>query len=341
MPPPTRPRVAAPQAARPPTPGPAAFSVGVALHFSHPRGVAVDGEGNLYVADYSDAVIYKVTPQGQVTLAVGATVKPGGVGHKVEMSTPCGVAVDKDGTIYVADADGNTVWKIPATGDVVGFKGKSGSPGDKAQAGADFAGPTCLALDQSGNLLVGDTHAHAVRKIYRNGLVVTFAGQPTADSASVDGLGGDARFGGPRGIAVDGDGMVYVADEEFDTVRKITSDSVVSTVAGGLPVTVNAPVELPSPRGLAVDFKGNIYVACTDDNLIRKIAVDRTVTTLAGKAGEAGTADGKGDAARFAGPRGLAADLQGNVYVADSDNGLIRKISPDGTVATVRGTPLN
>ena len=320
----------------------------VDLHFSNPRGVTVDDKGNIYVADYSDSAVYKVTPQGQVSLVVGAEVKPGGPGRKVEMATPTGVVVDKNGIIYVADADGGTVWKVPATGDVVGITGKPASPSAdaKVDAAAVFNGATCVAADQDGNVYVGDTHGHAVRKISPAGVVTTLAGQPSADGASVDGKGTDARFGGPRGIGVDSAGIVYVADEDFGTVRKITPAGMVTTLAGNASATtgskdgMGAEAIIAAPRGLAVDAKGNVYVACTDEGIIRKIAPNGIVTTLAGKAGETGATDGKGADARFSGPRGMAVDKAGNIYVADADNGVVRKITPEGVVSTVMGTPL-
>jgi sugar lactone lactonase YvrE len=98
---------------------------------------------------------------------------------------------------------------------------------------------------------------------------------------------------------------------------------------------VGAKAVIQTPRGLAVDTKGNLYAADTDEGIIRKITPDGTVTTLAGKLNDAGLADGKGAEAQFAGPRGLAMDKDGNIYVADSDNAAIRKITPDGTVTTV------
>jgi sugar lactone lactonase YvrE len=322
-----------------------AASTAADVEFTNPRGVTVDGDGNIYVAAFSDSAIVKITPQGRSIMVAGPSVKPGDAGRSVELGTPSGVAVDKNGIIYVADADANTVWKIPPTGDVLAFTGLSAAPDvAKVDPAADFNDPNCVAVDQDGNVYVGDTHSHAVRKISREGVVTNLAGNPAADGANVDGKGAAARFGSPRGIAVDSAGVVYVADEDFGTVRKIMPDGTVTTLAGNGASSaskdgVGAQAVINTPRGLAVDTKGNVYVACTEEAIIRKITPDGTVTTLAGKLGQTGAQDGQGDAARFSGPRGLGVDKDGNIYVADSDNDLIRKITPDGTVTTVGNAP--
>ncbi len=145
----------------------------------------------------------------------------------------------------------------------------------------------------------------------------------------------------PRAITVDPGGNLYVADAEGGTVHRITPAGVVTTIA--LQVANNKDAKpapaLAGPRGLAVDQAGNIYVADTDNNLIRKITPAGVLTTLAGVPGSSGADDGPGATARFAAPRGLAVDAAGNVFVADSDNGSIRKITPDGTVTTMTAAP--
>jgi sugar lactone lactonase YvrE len=188
-------------------------------------------------------------------------------------------------------------------------------------------------VDAAGNVIVADTHNNLVRKITPDGVVSTLAGNSAPEEAkSVDGKGAVVRFGAPRGIAIDGAGNIYIADEMFGTVRKIALDGTTTTLAGNATASgvsskdgVGDKAIISTPRGIAVDSKGNVYVA-------------DTVTTLAGKIGDAGFANGPGPAARFSGPRGLAVDKDGNVFVADSDNGAIRKIEPNGVVRTIGGT---
>jgi sugar lactone lactonase YvrE len=310
--------------------------------------LAIDPAGNLYIGDVVDEVIYKMTPDGKLTLLAGGanfSGNPDGVGAAAGFNGPSGLALDKEGNVYVADGDNNLIRKISPAGKVTTLAGKYGDSGDADGQGpaAQFQGPTGVALDAKGNIYVANTHGNTVRKITPDGTVTTLAGKPGDGNAlSVDGKGGAARFGEPRAIAVDGDGIIYVADEQFGTVRKIALDGTVSTLAGdasGAATTskdgVGTKAAITSPRGIAVDAKGNVYVADTDNNAIRKITPDGTVTTLAGKIGEAGNVDGQGADARFSGPRGLAVDKEGNIYVADSDNSLIRKITPGGTVTTL------
>ena len=323
------------QAADAPPPAPPSNKV---ITLSNPRGLAIDKDGNLYVGDVSDGAVYKMNQQG-----LGAKL------GNADIGTPTGVAVDKDGNVYVADADSNTIRKISVDGKTTTLAGKDGASGatDGPGATALFNGATSLAIDAKGNLIVADTHNNLVRKITPDGFVSTLAGKVGSDEAkSVDGKGAEVRFGAPRGIAVDSAGVIYVADEMFGTIRKIAPDGTTTTLAGSAAASAGTSKDgvgtlaiIATPRGIAVDSKGNVYVADTDSNAIRKVSADGTVTTLAGKIGEPGTADGKGDAARFSGPRGLAVDKDGNVFVADSDNGAIRKITPDGVVTTLGVKP--
>ena len=165
---------------------------------------------------------------------------------------------------------------------------------------------------------------------------------------SADGTGAAARFDYPNGVAVDGSGNVYVADTGNNTIRKITPAGVVSTLAGtaGGPTVppgsadgTGAAARFFEPYGVAVDVRGNVYVADTYNNTIRKVTPAGVVSTLAGTAGTSGSDDGTGAAARFNFPQGVAVDGSGNVYVADRDNNAIRKVSPAGVVSTPVGVP--
>ena len=161
-----------------------------------------------------------------------------------------------------------------------------------------------------------------------------------------DGNGTSAAFSGPRGVAVDGSGNVYVADWGNSRIRKITTGGTVTTLAGGGGSEWNGAgysggngtsAGFSYPSGGALDWSGNVYVADTRNNRIRKITPGGTVTTLAGS-GTAGYADGNGLSASFRYPYGVAVDGSGNVYVADSFNNRIRKITPSGTVTTLAGS---
>ena len=172
------------------------------------------------------------------------------------------------------------------------------------------------------------------------GAVTTFAGSATGGFAN--GVGAAAQFNNPIGIATDAQGNIYVSDSFNNRIRKIGSDGTVTTIAGngtaGLtPSGPAADAEFYGPQGLAVDASGNIFVADFGNNVIRKISTAGTVTTFAGN-GIAGYVDGAATVAEFNGPAGLAFDKQGNLYVADNNNNMIRKITAAGVVSRVAGT---
>jgi sugar lactone lactonase YvrE len=191
-------------------------------------------------------------------------------------------------------------------------------------------------VDGSGNVLVADMSNNAIRKISPAGAVTTLAGQAGA-SGNTDGLGNQARFNAPYGVAADKAGNVYVSDSGNNCIRKITSDGMVSTLAG-LPGYAGSAdgsgdnARFANPQGLAVDAHGNLYVADTGNNTIRKITSGGIVTTVAGLAGVSGTNDAAGGTARFNSPGGVTVDGAGNLYVADTGNQTIRK--------TAFGTPV-
>jgi hypothetical protein len=174
-------------------------------------------------------------------------------------------------------------------------------------------------------------------------LVATLAGS-AEDSGSTDGFGTAARFSGPHGIAIDSDGTLYIADSWNNTIRTITSDGMVSTIAGlagssGSTDGTGASARFSVPMGVAVDNEHNVYVADFNNATIRKITPAGVVSTLAGAAGNYGSTDGFGSSARFFAPWGIAADGDGTVYLTDFNSSMIRKVSPDGAVTTLGGAP--
>jgi sugar lactone lactonase YvrE len=270
----------------------------------------------------------------------GAIGSVNGSANEATFSNLMGLTVDSSGNIYVADSRNNLIRKVSADGSVstLAGSGKQGSDDGKGSA-ASFFFPTALAVDAHGVVYVADTQNNMIRKIMPDGTVTTLAGRPTADTK--DHPGALTRFDNPYGIAVDKLGNVFVSDWDKDLIKKITPDGRVSVFAGtgdrGLKDGPLASASFYLPEGLAFDQKGNLYVADTYNNMIRKISRDGKVTTLAGKP-KKGHANGKGAAASFNRPDGIAVDKSGNVYVADVENSKIRKITPDGNVTDFAGT---
>ena len=190
-----------------------------------------------------------------------------------------------------------------------------------------------MAVDGDGNLYVADTNNSTIRKVTPAGVVTTLAGLNEEEPGSVDGTGTAARFREPSGVAVDGDGNLYVSDTYNHTIRKVTPAGVVTTLAGsagssGSDDGTGTAAGFNYLRGLAFDGDGNLYVADAGNNPIRKVTPAGEVTTLAGTAGSSGSINGIGPAARFKYPTGVAVDGDGNLYVIDESK--IRKVTPAG-----------
>jgi serine/threonine-protein kinase len=253
---------------------------------------------------------------------------------------PSGVAVDKLGYVYVADAGNDLILKISQSGTVSVFAG-SGTAGfaDGVGAAASFSGPAGVAVDATGNVYVADEGNEMIRKISPSGVVTTLAGNGKTGSAN--GTDTAASFFLPSGLAVDGAGNVYVADWGDQLIRKISPSGVVTTLAGngnrGSANGTDTVASFYEPAGVAVDEAGNVYVADQHNDLIRMISPLGVVSTLAGS-GAHGSDNGESTAASFNIPNGVAVDSAGNVYVADEGNNLIRKISPSGGVTWLAGT---
>jgi sugar lactone lactonase YvrE len=234
---------------------------------------------------------------------------------------------------------------VPITGMTIStFAGTAGSFGSADGTGiaASFYFPNGITVDSSGNLFVTDSGNNTVRKITAAGVVTTFAGTAGL-SGSTDATGAAARFNNPKGIAADSSGNVFVVDSGNHTIRKITAAGVVTTFAGsaGLTGSTNATGTLARfllPSRITADASGNLYVTDSGNQTIRKITAAAVVTTLAGTAGVVGSVDGLGAAASFNNPKGITVDGSLNVYVSDSGNHTIRKITITGAVTTLAGT---
>lgn len=323
-----------------------ADGTGTAASLSGPVGVALDKSGNLYVTDYYvvgvnyyNNLIRKITTTGAVVSTLAGTGDQGfvnGPGNLAQFSVPNGVAVDASGNVYVADVDNNRIRMVTPAGVVSTFAGTGGrgntdGAGSGPNAVATFNAPSAIAIDGSGNLYVADFSNNVIRKITAAGVVSTLAGSGALGFNN--GVGINASFNQPNGIAVDAAGNVYVADAGNSVIRKVTAGGVVSTYSGsGTAGATDGPANTASfrrPAGLTIDLGGNIYVADAANNEIRRISATGVVSTLAG-ASSLGAINAIGTNARFFDPEGVVIDANANIYVGDKGNNLVRKIAAGG-----------
>jgi sugar lactone lactonase YvrE len=336
-----------------------ADGTGSAAQFNQASGVATDAAGNVYVADATSDSTYggnntirKITPAGVVTTIAGQVGVHGsanGIGTAAQFYFPNAVATDAAGNVYVADTYNCAIRKITPAGVVTTLAGQLASCGsaDGTGSAAQFDSPTGVACDAAGNVYVADSGNNTIRKVTPAGVVTTIAGQ-SGVAGSANGVGTAAQFNDPQGVATDAAGDIYVADTGNFTIRKITAGGSVSTFAGQIGVQGSADgtgsaAQFATVAGIATDTAANVYVTDHDTNgtaTVRKITAAGVVTTLAGEAAVTGAADGNGAAASFNFPYGIAADSAGTLYVVDSLNGGVRKITPAGAVTTlVTGVP--
>ena len=325
--------------APPPPPPPPATTF-----FSFPAGIAFVGPDGLFVTDSSGDTVQKVTTAGDVTLLAGSSGNAGasnGSGAAALFNQPGGLVATGAGVIFVADTANAIIRRIGTDGSVTTFAGSSASRGNADGVGtaATFSAPLGLAIDAAGNLFVADAMNHTIRKITSAGVVSTLAGSAGVPGFA-DGTGTGAQFNYPAGLTVDAGGNVYVADRSNNIIRKIAPTGLV-TVLAGLPGVSGADDGTGSlalfnqPSGLVLDGAGNLYVADTGNSTIRKVTPAGAVSTLAGLPTIGGNQDGTGSGAMFNQPRALTTDSSGNLYVADTGNAAIRKVTPAGVVTTL------
>jgi hypothetical protein len=319
-----------------------------------PYAIALDGSGDLFIADYGNQRIREVKlSSGVITTIAGGGTGDGQAATAAPLNYPENVAVDSAGNLYIADFDNNRVRKVNHATDLittVAGTGTAGYNGDGGQAtAAELSAPYAVALDSAGNLYIADSNNERVRKVnLSTGVITTIAGNGSYGYSGDGGQATTAEFEYLRGIALDGSGDLFIADYYNNRIRKVVlSSGIITTVAGtgttgyngdGIQATA---ATLYFPEGVAVDSSGNLYIADYDNNRIREVLVSSgLISTVAGN----GTAGYSGDngaatAAEVYYPEGVAVGAGGNLFIADTDNCRIREVyASNGTIATVAGS---
>jgi gliding motility-associated-like protein len=308
-----------------------------------PSSITTDIYGNLYVADIGANIIYKITPAGVKTIFAS-------------VPNPTSMAFDRLGNMFVADNVSHVIRKIDAITNTVNTFAGDGTAGysdNLVGLSARFNKPFGLAIDAADNIYVTDEANHRIRKIAPNGAVTTFSG--SGAPGHVDGLPNTARFSSPKYVTIDPDGNLYVTSGTVNnnTIRKVSSSGVVSTIAGGVAGVPAALQNIGTPGGLSVSPTGDLLVAGAAKNQILKITPGGALVVIAGSGAE-GADTGVGAAATFKRPQDVKFDKDGNLYVADQNNNLVRKVilggytidkplpaglSFDPTTGIINGTP--
>lgn len=327
---------------------------------SLPTALTIDSQGSLYIADFGNGRVRKISNGVMTTVlgsSIGVPILDGETAFSTRLEGPTGVAVDRAGVIYFAEggigsgtglARGDyRVWKVPLTGELRTLAG-TGSPSFAGDGGlasiAQFNGPAAVGVDRIGNFYIADSSNHRVRFIDPAGNLATAIGNGTPGFAVEFGSPASALLNSPRGLVVDSAGSVYIADTGNNRIRKYQPGGNVVTYAGngnaayfgdGGPAT---RASINQPEGLAMDTGGNLYIADSLDNAVRKVTPDGIITTIAGT-GVSGFAGDGGPATRalLNRPRAVALDSAGNVYIADTGNQRVRRVDLNGNIATIVG----
>lgn len=305
-----------------------------------PEGVAVDSQGNIFIADYCNHRIRKIGTDGIIRTAAGNGVKSfagdGGPATNAGLNSARGVAVDSAGNLYIADTDNHRIRKVDTNGNIstVAGNGSDGYLGDGvAGTSTRIAAPRGVAVDSAGNVYIADTDNHRIRKVEPSGNISTVAGNGTGMYSGDGGPATTAQLNGPTWVALDTQGNLFVADANNNRIRKILTNGNIITIAGngtgdfsgdGGPAT---QASLSWPYGVAVDSLGNVYIADDNNQRIRKVGTNGIIDTIAGNGpalfvGDGGPATG----ARLSVPCGLAVDARGNIYVPEYATHRIRKL---------------
>ena len=319
-------------------------------------GIAIDEAGNIYIADSENHVVRKVDPNGVISTAAGTGEEgflggDGGLATNARLSTPSGVDVDKAGNLFIADQGNMRVRKVDTNGIIstvagTGFVLNDGINGIAAIA-ADLTWPTDVAFDETGNLFIVTKGDHRVFKVDTNGIITTVVGYKAPDGESAFGFSGDggaatsAKLDEPSSVAVDGAGNIFIADYLNRRIRKVDTNGIITTFAGGATHGESGDggpasnATLSRPTGVTVDEEGNVFIADKLFSRIRKVDTDGIISTVVGSGTNGFSGDGgAATSAELNNPHGVAFDRTGNLYISDQENQRIRMVEAIGAGLT-------
>ncbi len=318
--------------------------------FYWPYGLSFDSTGNLFVVDYVNNRIRRIDTQGIVTTVAGNGQRgfsgDGGPATSAPLEFPFSADVDSSDRLLISDTFNNRIRRVSqGIISTAAGTGRLQNPGDNGPAtSAQFNRPYGVAIDAAGNMFVADTYQYLIRKIAVNGVITTIAGNGRLGYSGDGGAALNAALNAPESVAVDATGNVYIADTFNHRIRRVTPQGTITTIAGnefaffagdGGPAN---RASLNFPSGITLDANNNLFIADTSNNRIRKVTPQGVISTVAGN-GQAGYSGDGGSAlsAALNGPQEVAVDTAGNLFIADTNNNRIRKVTPQGLISSIAG----
>jgi sugar lactone lactonase YvrE len=308
---------------------------------NRPTAVAVDTQGNVYIADSLNRRVLKIDSKGIIAKVMGT-----GKGSlqredlpaiETNLSQPYGIAVDAQDNLYVLNRGHSKIHKVTPDGmaHTIAGTGRRGFNGDEIPATqAQIAGSNHLAVDAAGNVLIADTGNQRIRKITTDGIIHTIAGTGEQGFNGDGGAAAQAQLANPSAIAVDGAGNIYIADFSNHRIRKIDTEGIITTVAGtgtpeyngdGIPATT---ANIGEPTGVAVDAGGLVYISDQVNDRVRVVLRDGIIMTVAGTGERGYTGDGGPSTEALINiPDIICLDRAGNLYMPDHQNFVVRKLT--------------
>ena len=309
---------------------------------AQPEGVSLDAGGDLFIADTDNGRIRETGANGIINTVAGngyGYSGDGGPAVQALLNTPAGAAIDADGNLFIADtynyrireviSDAGIIFTVAGNGSY-GYSGDGGS-----SASAELNQPSGVAVDASGNFFIADTVNERIRKVSPSGIITTVAGNGLYTPFSGDsGPATYAVLDQPSGVVLDGSGNMFIADTGNQRIRKVGINGIITTLAGGGQGgdgTAATSASLNNPRGLAVDSYGNLFIADTGHSRIREVSANGIITTVAGNGTSGYSGDGvAATSTELNQPWGVAVDASGDLFIADTGNNRVRKVTFQG-----------